>query len=234
MCVSLTPLAPRSFGSQIVKDFLLTCFQKDPNLRVSAKKLMKHPWMVAARRQMTNSKEATGGTTNRQRGDSTPGEGSRRSRQSPAPASGSDSKADPAPPPLGSHDEQIQRVQEWNEKLVKTSCKRSRLGGVCRITRSLTRPARLSRCGRDLIVLGQRGWQWVSILRPAQPTFVVGVRAHALSTSPPVRSAGTGSVLDAHNVAGGRALGRDQGCVSDRGCRSPGDEQGCRSGRADA
>ena len=26
-------------------------------------------------------------------------------------------------PALASHDEQIQRVQEWNEKLVKTSCK---------------------------------------------------------------------------------------------------------------
>lgn len=32
-------------SSPVVKDFLLHCFQKDPNLRVSAKKLLKHPWM---------------------------------------------------------------------------------------------------------------------------------------------------------------------------------------------
>lgn len=35
---------------QAVKDFLMQCFQKDPNLRVSAKKLLKHPWIVNARR----------------------------------------------------------------------------------------------------------------------------------------------------------------------------------------
>jgi serine/threonine protein kinase len=28
----------------------MQCFQKDPNLRVSAKKLLKHPWIVSARR----------------------------------------------------------------------------------------------------------------------------------------------------------------------------------------
>jgi serine/threonine protein kinase len=33
-----------------VKDFLMQCFQKDPNLRVSAKKLLKHPWILNARR----------------------------------------------------------------------------------------------------------------------------------------------------------------------------------------
>jgi serine/threonine protein kinase len=35
----------------MVKDFLYQCFQKDPNLRISAKKLAKHPWMMAAQRQ---------------------------------------------------------------------------------------------------------------------------------------------------------------------------------------
>lgn len=35
---------------QIVRDFLIQCFQKDPNLRVSARKLLKHPWIVNARR----------------------------------------------------------------------------------------------------------------------------------------------------------------------------------------
>ena len=32
--------------SPMVKDFLLQCFQKDPNLRITAKKLLKHPWML--------------------------------------------------------------------------------------------------------------------------------------------------------------------------------------------
>ncbi|KAF8955254.1 hypothetical protein BDZ97DRAFT_1674389 [Flammula alnicola] len=35
-------------ASPIVKDFLYHCFQKDCNLRISAKKLLKHPWMVPA------------------------------------------------------------------------------------------------------------------------------------------------------------------------------------------
>jgi hypothetical protein len=35
---------------QMVRDFLIQCFQKDPNLRVSARKLLKHPWIVNARR----------------------------------------------------------------------------------------------------------------------------------------------------------------------------------------
>ncbi|CAG8822253.1 18191_t:CDS:2, partial [Gigaspora rosea] len=33
-------------ASPVVKDFLMQCFQKDSNLRVSAKKLLKHPWIV--------------------------------------------------------------------------------------------------------------------------------------------------------------------------------------------
>lgn len=37
-------------ASPVVIDFLMQCFQKDPNLRVSAKKLLKHPWIVNARR----------------------------------------------------------------------------------------------------------------------------------------------------------------------------------------
>ncbi|KAF4550015.1 Cytokinesis-like protein 3 [Elsinoe fawcettii] len=43
------PPLPES-ASPVVRDFLMQCFQKDPNLRVSAKKLLKHPWIVSARR----------------------------------------------------------------------------------------------------------------------------------------------------------------------------------------
>ena len=47
-------------ASPVVKDFLLHCFQKDSNLRVSAKKLLRHPWMMAARKQLEQMK--TGGS----------------------------------------------------------------------------------------------------------------------------------------------------------------------------
>ena len=35
-----------------MKDFLYHCFQKDCNLRISAKKLLKHPWMSSVRKQL--------------------------------------------------------------------------------------------------------------------------------------------------------------------------------------
>ncbi|MCJ1232217.1 hypothetical protein MMC14_000166 [Varicellaria rhodocarpa] len=37
-------------ASPVVRDFLMQCFQKDPNLRVSARKLLKHAWIVSAKR----------------------------------------------------------------------------------------------------------------------------------------------------------------------------------------
>lgn len=47
-------------ASPVVLDFLMQCFQKDPNLRVSAKKLLKHPWIVNARRSDSEvAKKAT-------------------------------------------------------------------------------------------------------------------------------------------------------------------------------
>ncbi|KAF3924323.1 Myosin-IIIB [Orbilia brochopaga] len=36
-------------ASGAVRDFLMQCFQKDPNLRVSARKLLRHPWIVKTR-----------------------------------------------------------------------------------------------------------------------------------------------------------------------------------------
>lgn len=49
------PPLPES-ASPVVKDFLLHCFQKDANLRVSARKLLRHPWMVSARKQLEQLK----------------------------------------------------------------------------------------------------------------------------------------------------------------------------------
>ncbi|KAA8906102.1 hypothetical protein FN846DRAFT_1021580 [Sphaerosporella brunnea] len=36
--------------SPACRDFLMQCFQKDPNLRVSARKLLRHPWVVNSKR----------------------------------------------------------------------------------------------------------------------------------------------------------------------------------------
>ncbi|KAK6535103.1 hypothetical protein TWF694_001589 [Orbilia ellipsospora] len=36
-------------ASGAVRDFLMQCFQKDPNLRVSARKLLRHPWIIKTR-----------------------------------------------------------------------------------------------------------------------------------------------------------------------------------------
>lgn len=47
-------------ASPVVKDFLYHCFQKDPNLRVSAKKLLRHPWMLASKRQISGQKSSEG------------------------------------------------------------------------------------------------------------------------------------------------------------------------------
>ncbi|KAE8255600.1 hypothetical protein A4X13_0g2984 [Tilletia indica] len=57
------PLPERA--SPLVKDFLLHCFQKDQNLRVSARKLMRHPWMLNAKRQLDQLK--TGGSIGNRR-----------------------------------------------------------------------------------------------------------------------------------------------------------------------
>ena len=75
-------------ASPIVKDFLYHCFQKDCNLRISAKKLLRHPWMVAAGKQMAASHEVRGG-----------GESGRR------------------PVSNYNYDEAVLKVQEWNEAL---------------------------------------------------------------------------------------------------------------------
>ncbi|KAF6756014.1 hypothetical protein DFP72DRAFT_895915 [Ephemerocybe angulata] len=88
-------------ASPVVKDFLYHCFQKDCNLRISAKKLLRHPWMVSARKQL--------GESGRGRNGSQGGE----------PAVGST----PTKRPLSNYnyDEAVLKVQEWNEALKSPS-----------------------------------------------------------------------------------------------------------------
>ena len=79
-------------ASPIVKDFLYHCFQKDCNLRISAKKLLRHPWMLSAKKQMADGKRKKGEI-----------EGSR-------------------PLSNYNFDEAVLKVQEWNEALRCKSC----------------------------------------------------------------------------------------------------------------
>jgi serine/threonine protein kinase len=51
-------------ASPAVRDFLLQCFQKDPNFRVSARKLLKHPWIAGpTTKKPANTTEDIGATT---------------------------------------------------------------------------------------------------------------------------------------------------------------------------
>ncbi|TCD65509.1 hypothetical protein EIP91_002557 [Steccherinum ochraceum] len=83
-------------ASPIVKDFLYHCFQKDCNLRISAKKLLKHPWMVSARRQMG-------------------------AMQSQGSESGRTNGRERRPQSNYNYDEAVLKVQEWNEALKSPS-----------------------------------------------------------------------------------------------------------------
>ncbi|KAF8349417.1 hypothetical protein F5887DRAFT_946059 [Amanita rubescens] len=83
-------------ASPIVKDFLYHCFQKDCNLRISAKKLLRHPWMISARKQLAEGKGRGGDKS----ADVTP-EGT--------PKSSSNYNYN--------YDEAVLKVQEWNEAL---------------------------------------------------------------------------------------------------------------------
>ncbi|KAF7297578.1 Cytokinesis protein sepH [Mycena kentingensis (nom. inval.)] len=89
-------------ASPIVKDFLYHCFQKDANLRISAKKLLRHPWMVQARRQLTDGKEPEEHKPSSSRPQ---GQNSTQRR------------------PLSNYnyDEAVLKVQEWNEALKSPS-----------------------------------------------------------------------------------------------------------------
>lgn len=89
------PPLPES-ASPVIRDFLLQCFQKDSNLRISARKLLKHPWMVSARKQLDQTKL-------------------RLSSSSPSNLNllGASRRK------VSAYDETVQRVQAWNKVLDK-------------------------------------------------------------------------------------------------------------------
>ncbi|GAA5944103.1 serine/threonine-protein kinase [Sporobolomyces koalae] len=87
-------------ASAAVRDFLSQCFQKDGNLRISAKKLLRHPWMIAAKKQQeTQSLDRHKSQALGRRGGSATG-----GRQN-------------GPRPISMYDDTVQRVQQWNEAL---------------------------------------------------------------------------------------------------------------------
>lgn len=60
------------------------CFQKDPNLRITAQKLAKHPWMMASKRQMESSRPREASESNKQSDQAQAGSGlTRQSEISP-------------------------------------------------------------------------------------------------------------------------------------------------------
>ncbi|ORY78918.1 hypothetical protein BCR35DRAFT_325387 [Leucosporidium creatinivorum] len=88
-------------ASAVVRDFLGYCFQKDGMLRVGARRLLRHPWMVAARR----------GVEEREASSSSAG-GSRTGRALGVPGGGGGGAR-----PKSGYDDGVQRVQEWNEAI---------------------------------------------------------------------------------------------------------------------
>ena len=93
-------------ASPIVKDFLYHCFQKDCNLRISAKKLLRHPWMLAARKQAAK-------------------------REGEKPAEGSSGAPEKRPLSNYNYDEAVLKVQEWNEALkCEFECGKGRIVSV--------------------------------------------------------------------------------------------------------
>lgn len=75
-------------SSATARDFLQQCFQKDGNLRISARKLQRHPWMMQARRQLEINKE----------------------QQQKRPRSQTHK-------PQNAYYETVNRVQEWNKAI---------------------------------------------------------------------------------------------------------------------
>lgn len=89
-------------ASPVVRDFLSQCFQKDPNLRVSAKKLARHPWMTSGKPDIPVAPVASPLLPKR----------SRTVRPRTTSTHGL------APRPLTTaYAQAVKRVQEWNEAI---------------------------------------------------------------------------------------------------------------------
>ncbi|WWC88803.1 uncharacterized protein L201_003716 [Kwoniella dendrophila CBS 6074] len=123
-------------ASPIVKDFLYHCFQKDPNLRVSAKKLLRHPWMMSVKKSdeppsiPVQPKPPTPSRPQSRAGSVRVSSGGRdtvrlnerkstSSNQNSMTSTGSGASGGTvrAKKPMTVYDEAVQRVQEWNEAL---------------------------------------------------------------------------------------------------------------------
>ncbi|KAJ3823551.1 kinase-like protein [Lentinula raphanica] len=92
-------------ASAVVKDFLACCFQKDPNLRIGARKLLRHPWMAKGQQQASSRK-----------GKNAKGDPQRQARP-PKHTSNAYGGTEARPVSQYGYDEAVQRVQEWNQAL---------------------------------------------------------------------------------------------------------------------
>ncbi|WVQ72942.1 hypothetical protein IAR50_002504 [Cryptococcus sp. DSM 104548] len=113
-------------ASPIVKDFLYHCFQKDPNLRVSAKKLLRHPWMLSVKKSAESSPSSPLSLKNEPelKEKANPNEKEEKENNSkaeglkvPERKKNSGTETVRAKKPMTVYDQAVQRVQEWNEAL---------------------------------------------------------------------------------------------------------------------
>jgi len=161
--------------SPIVKDFLYHCFQKDSNLRISGKKLLRHPWMLSTRKQMANGRNENG---SKGLGQGAGPAGETRSRKTSNYG----------------YDEAVLKVQEWNEAL-RCTCLRllfiyklltSRFHQLRRNQRSqrrgmLDRSLRFNTALQYLALMGLQSrllllcWPVLSHITPHLPHHLLGI-----------------------------------------------------------
>ncbi|KAL0960993.1 hypothetical protein HGRIS_005988 [Hohenbuehelia grisea] len=91
-------------ASNAVKDFLYACFQRDPALRVGARRLTRHPWIAGARR----GKTGVAGKRDEMKVRNRPETQQRATDANAAPGN-------------LNYDEAVLKVQEWNEALKSPS-----------------------------------------------------------------------------------------------------------------